>query len=64
MAAADKAERLRAARPASLVQVYTAGLRWETEAMVMASAPTQDAATAAPLRRLPLVCPLEEPAGC
>lgn len=27
----------------------------------MAWAPTQDAATAAPLRRLPLVCPLEEP---
>ncbi len=61
MAAADKAERRRAGRPAALVQVYTAGLRWETELMVMA--PTQDAATAAPLRRLPLVCPLEEQAG-
>lgn len=63
MAAADNAERLHAGRPASLVQVYTAGLRWETEPMVMALAPTQDTETAAPLHRLPLECPVEEPLG-
>lgn len=63
MAAADKAERLRAARPASLVQVYTAGLRWETEPMVVALAPTQDARYTTALHRLPLTCPLEEPPG-
>lgn len=61
MAAADKAERLRASRTASLGQVYTAGLRWETEPMVMAL--TRDAASTVSLHRLPLVCPLEEPPG-
>lgn len=61
MAAADKAERLRAGLPASLVQVYTAGLRWETEPMVMALA--QDARSTMALHRLPLTCPLEEPPG-
>lgn len=61
MAAADKAERLRAGRPASLVQVYMAGLRWETEPMVVALA--QVAASTTSLHRLPLVCPLEEPPG-
>lgn len=61
MAAADKAERRHASRPASLVQVYTAGLRWETEPMVMA--PTQDARSTTALHRLPLTCPLEEPPG-
>lgn len=55
MAAADKAERLRTSRPASLAQVYTVGLRWETELMVMTLA--QDAASKTSLRRLPLVCP-------
>ena len=63
MAAADNAERLRASRPASLVQVYTAGLRWETEPMVRTWAPTQDAATALPLHRLPLEFPVDEPPG-
>lgn len=63
MAAADKGERRHAIRPASLVQVYTAGLRWDTEPMVMALAPTQDTETAAPLPRLPLECPVEEPLG-
>lgn len=63
MAAADKAQRRPASRPASLVQVFTAGLRWETEPMVMALAPTQDTETAAPLPRLPLECPVEEPLG-
>lgn len=61
MAAADKAERRHASRPASLVQMYTAGLRWETEPMVMA--PTQDARSTTALHRLPLTCPLEEPPG-
>jgi hypothetical protein len=61
MAAADKAERLRAGLPASLVQVYTAGLRWETEPMVTALA--QVAASTTSLHRLPLACPLEEPPG-
>lgn len=61
MAAADKVERRRASRPASLVQVYTAGLRWETEPMVMALA--QVAASTTSLHRLPLACPLEEPPG-
>lgn len=63
MAAADKRKRQHASRHASLVQVYTAGLRWETEPMVMAWALTQGAATAAPLHRLPLECPVEEPPG-
>ncbi len=61
MAAADKAERRHASRPASLVQVYTAGLRWETEPMVIAQ--TQDARSTMALHRLPLTCPLEEPLG-
>lgn len=63
MAAADKPGRPRASRSASLVQVYTAGLRWETEPVVTALAPTQDARSTMPLHRLPLVCPLEEPPG-
>lgn len=63
MAAADKGKRLRAGRPASLVQVYTAGLRWETEPMVRAWAPTRGAAITAPLHRLPLECPVDEPPG-
>ena len=61
MAAADKAERRHASRPASLVQVYTAELRWETEPMVIAQ--TQDAQSTMALHRLPLTCPLEEPPG-
>lgn len=61
MAAADKAERRHASHPASLVQVYTAGLLWETEPMVMALA--QNAASTTSLHRLPLACPLEEPPG-
>lgn len=61
MAAADKAERLRAGRSAPLVQMYTAGLRWETEPMVMALA--QDARYTTALHRLPLTCPVEEPPG-
>lgn len=61
MAATDKAGKPRTSRPASLVQVYTAGLRWETEPMVMALA--QDAASTTSLHRLPLACPLEEPLG-
>ena len=61
MAAADKVERRRARCPASLVQVYTAGLRWETEPMVMALA--QVAASTTSLHRLPLACPLEQPPG-
>lgn len=63
MAAADKAERRHASRPASLVQVYTAGLRWETEPTVMAWPPLQHAVSNSALHRLPLVCPLEEPPG-
>lgn len=63
MAAADKAERPRASRPASLAQVYTAGLQWETEPMVVALAPAQDARYTTALHRLPLACPLEEPPG-
>ena len=63
MVAADNAEKPRASRPASLVQVYTAGLQWETEPMVIAWAPTRGAATAAPLHRLPLECPVEELPG-
>jgi hypothetical protein len=63
MAAADKVERRRARCPASLVQVYTAGLRWETEPMVVALAPAQDARYTTALHRLPLACPLEEPPG-
>ena len=59
MAAADKAGRSRASFPASLVQVYTAGLRWETEPMVIAQ--TQDTRSTMTLHRLPLTCPLEEP---
>lgn len=54
MAAADKAERLRAGRPASLVQVYTAGLRWDTELMIKAW--THDAAPRIFLHRLPWLC--------
>lgn len=61
MAAADKAERRHASHPASLVQVYTAGLLWETEPMVMALA--QNAASTTSLHRLPLAYPLEEPPG-
>jgi len=61
MAAADKAGKPRTSRPASLVQVYTAGLRWETEPMVIAQ--TQDAWSTMALHRLPLACPLEEPPG-
>ena len=61
MAAADKAEGLRGVRPATLVQMYTAGLRWDTEPMVWAWAPTRGAATAVPLHRLPLECPVQEP---
>lgn len=61
MAAADKAGKPRTSRPASLVQVYTAGLRWETEPMVIAQ--TQDAWSTMALHRLPLTCPLEEPPG-
>lgn len=61
MAAADNAKRLRAGHPASLVQVYTAGLRWETEPMVIAQ--TQDARSTMALHRLPLTYPLEEPPG-
>lgn len=61
MAAADKAGKPRTSRPASLVQVYTAGLRWETEPMVMAL--TRDAASTVSLHRLPLVCPLDAPPG-
>lgn len=61
MAATDKAGKPRTSRPASLVQVYTAGLRWETEPMVMALA--QDAASTTSLHRLPLGCPLEESPG-
>lgn len=63
MAAADKGRRPRASRPASLVQVYTAGLRWETEPMVMAWPPLKDAVSNTALHRLPLTCPLEEPPG-
>jgi len=63
MAAADKAQRQRASRPASLVQAYTAGLRWETEPMVTSLPPLQDDASNTALHRLPLVCPLEEPPG-
>lgn len=63
MAAADKGKRPRASRPASLVQVYTAGLRWETEPMVMAWPPLQDDVSNTALHRLPLACPLEEPPG-
>ena len=59
MAAADKAQRQHASRSASLVQVYTAGLQWKTEPMVMALA--QDAPSTTSLHRLPLVCPLDEP---
>ena len=61
MAAADKAEKPRASRPASLAQVYTAGLQWKTEPMVMAFA--QDAPSTTSLHRLPLVCHLEESPG-
>ena len=61
MAAADKAGKPRTSRPASLVQVYMAGLRWETEPMVIAQ--TQDARSTMALHRLPLACPLEEPPG-
>lgn len=61
MAAADKAGKPRTSRPASLVQAYTAGLRWETEPMVMALA--QVAASTTSRHRLPLACPLEEPPG-
>ncbi|GAB2529709.1 hypothetical protein GCM10027032_14010 [Simplicispira piscis] len=63
MAAANKAERWHASRPASLVQVYTAGLRWETAPMVMAWPPLQHAVSNTALHRLPLKCPLEEPLG-
>lgn len=63
MAAADKVERRRARCPASWVQVYTAGLRWETEPMVVALAPAQDARYTTALHRLPVTCPLEEPPG-
>ena len=61
MASADKPGRPRASRSASLVQVYTAGLWWEPEPMVMT--PTQDARSTTALQRLPLTCPLEEPPG-
>lgn len=63
MEAADKAGKPRTSRPASLVQAYTAGLRWETEPMVMAWPPLQNAVSNTALHRLPLVCPMEEPPG-
>lgn len=61
MAAADKAGKPRTSRPTSLAQVYTAGLRWETEPMVMAWPSPQDAAPNTSMFRLPMACPLEEP---
>lgn len=59
----NDAVNLHTCHPASLAQVYTAGLRWETEPMVKAVAPLKDAASTMVLHRLPRECPLDEPPG-